>query len=149
MKRIKKAAATAVAVMALAMGGAAGTAGTAHARSTGETLQCDYHNTEIRFLPTFGGPIKCGGKYTQPRYFTFHDGTFQVFAVGTDNAMWTRWLLPDGSISTWRSLGGVLDSGIRMGWHGEELIFDAVGTDGNWWRQIRYTSGAWSGWFKS
>ncbi|WP_327681542.1 hypothetical protein [Kitasatospora sp. NBC_00458] len=146
MKRIKRAAATAVAVMALAMGGAAGTA---HARTTGETLQCDVQNIEIKFLPVFGGPVKCGGTYTQPRYFTFHDGTFQVFAVGVDNSLWTRWQNPDGSVSTWRTLGGVLASGIRMGWHGEELIFDAVGTDGDWWRQIRYTSGTWSGWFKA
>ncbi|MFB7476229.1 hypothetical protein [Kitasatospora sp. NPDC056184] len=147
MRRIRKAAAMAVATMALAAGGAVGAAGTAHAVTYPEKLVCSSSTEEVRGLPGFGGPIRCGGQFGQPQYVMFDDGTFQAFAVGTDYALWTRWMNPNGTVSTWVTLGGVLSGGVFQKWDGRgNLLIGGRGSDGAYWARIRDVNGGWTPW---
>jgi hypothetical protein len=41
----------------------------------------------------------------------FPDGTLQIWVVGTDHAVWTRWVTTGGVFSDWVSMGGRVKHG--------------------------------------
>ncbi|MFB7268070.1 hypothetical protein ACFCXH_38925, partial [Streptomyces nojiriensis] len=47
-------------------------------------------------------------------WMTYPAGNRQVFIVGTDFAVWTRWQYAGGSWSDWTSMGGTVRSGVRI-----------------------------------
>lgn len=98
----------------------------------------------------YGGSYYCGyGK----QYAYFSTGTEQLFVIGTDFSVWTRWTNPNGSISNWVNLGGKIrrsyssyDFNVDFVKNGNLWVM-VVGTDNAWWYKIRYAgSGTWSGW---
>ena len=77
------------------------------------------------------------------------DGRLEVFASGTDNALWHIWqTAPNNGWSAWTSLAGVLTSDRSIGRNADGRLEAFVrGTDGALWH-IWQTSpgGGWSGW---
>jgi C1A family cysteine protease len=77
------------------------------------------------------------------------DGRLEIFARGTDNALWHKWQdSPGGGWSGWASQGGVLTSEIAVerNQDGRLEIF-VRGTDNALWHQWQESAGGgWSGW---
>ncbi|MFC8271188.1 hypothetical protein ACFUJR_01315 [Streptomyces sp. NPDC057271] len=127
MKRFK------AAVLAAAVVAGIGLAATPAEASTckhgGIQYRCEYHRT------------------TQ----SFGDGTQQVFVIGLDDAVWTRWSYANGSWSRWQSMGGVARSQVsipRSSADGWEFEMAVKGTDGKWWGRSRDRGGNWTGWYR-
>ncbi|MFH9422860.1 hypothetical protein [Streptomyces sp. NPDC017529] len=79
---------------------------------------------------------------------TFPDGSKQVFIIGSDFAVWTRWG-SGNSWSNWQSLGGGARSGVRVDGNGTWTpTIGVVGNDGDRWYRHRLASGTWTGWSK-
>jgi acylphosphatase len=77
------------------------------------------------------------------------DGRLEVFATGTDNALWHIWqTAPNNGWSSWASLGGVLTSSRAVGRNADGRLEVFVrGTDDALWHKWQLTpGGAWSGW---
>ena len=80
-----------------------------------------------------------------PRVVAWAPNRLDVFAVGTDSALWHRWW--DGSSwGGWESLGGVLESPPEVvSWNTNRLDIFVVGTDHALWH--RWWDGfSWGGW---
>jgi hypothetical protein len=97
----------------------------------------------------YGGTFYCDyGAYA----ITLRDGTDQVFAIGTDYAVWTRWRNPSGGMSNWVSLGGRVDSpatgaNFRRSVSGYDITV-AIWQSSSWRCRTRYdSSGGWGGWY--
>lgn len=111
--------------------------------------------------PTLGGTFNCSnGDYsTGEAWWTFPDNSQQLFVIGTDRAVWTRWWIDSsGTWSGWTSLGGTSTNFPPVFWDGNAYYrFDGgtdtptivvKGTDGNPWHRTRSASGPWGGWAK-
>jgi len=73
------------------------------------------------------------------------NGALEVFARGSDNALWHKWQVPNGW-SDWHSLGGNLRGGPAVGIHaGGGLEVFSVASDGALWH-IWQQAGGWSEW---
>jgi hypothetical protein len=60
--------------------------------------------------PKFGGTFWCNlsqGYTSAEALFTFPNQTVEIFVIGTDDAVWTRWTNTSGGLSSWVSLGGL------------------------------------------
>jgi hypothetical protein len=140
--------AAALLTVGLALGGGIASAGTAHAAS-GATC----HDALL------GGTFFCtsSGDYTSGEaWWTFPNGTKQLFVIGTDNAVWTRWNNTSGNWSAWTSMGGIAirfppqfySQGIFLvtgsGTYTPDLT--VVGTDGGVWHRERGGDGVWGAW---
>ncbi|MEU4208935.1 hypothetical protein AB0F13_02830 [Streptomyces sp. NPDC026206] len=80
-------------------------------------------------------------------WITYPAGNRQVFIIGTDFAVWTRWQYAGGSWSEWTSFGGKLRSGVRVdGNNTWAPTISAVGDDGERYYRHRLSSGSWTGW---
>ncbi|MEY2233471.1 MULTISPECIES: hypothetical protein [Streptomyces] len=80
-------------------------------------------------------------------WLTYPAGNRQVFIVGTDFAVWTRWQFAGGSWSEWTSMGGTVRSGVRIeGNNTWNPTISIVGMDGERWSRHRLTSGSWTPW---
>ncbi|MFF4262482.1 hypothetical protein ACFY7Y_16730 [Streptomyces virginiae] len=80
-------------------------------------------------------------------WMTYPAGNRQVFIVGTDFAVWTRWQFAGGSWSEWTSMGGTVRSGVRIdGNNTWNPTISIVGMDGERWSRHRLTSGSWTPW---
>ncbi|MCX4960525.1 hypothetical protein [Streptomyces virginiae] len=80
-------------------------------------------------------------------WMTYPAGNRQVFIVGTDFAVWTRWQFAGGSWSEWTSMGGTVRSGVRIeGNNTWNPTISIVGMDGERWSRHRLTSGSWTSW---
>ncbi|WP_051711652.1 hypothetical protein [Streptomyces sp. NRRL S-350] len=137
MKKIK----TAVAAAALA--GVALTA--APASAVAEPMHCT--------STVWGGEYLCGGEFGQPGMaeYAFRDGRREVFVIGTDHAVWTRWTDTSGRKSAWTSLGGYMVGGIGIiatDTGGGNFEIGAKGTDGHLWGRSRAASGSWTAWYR-
>jgi hypothetical protein len=79
----------------------------------------------------------------------FPNGTEQVFIIGTDHAVWTRWR-HNSSFSEWKPLYGKVRHGDhRSLWltgSGNNPRVNVIGTDGRTWWRVRHTNGVWSNW---
>ncbi|MFF0033987.1 hypothetical protein ACFYS7_38810 [Streptomyces avermitilis] len=81
--------------------------------------------------------------------WTKPDRYMQVFVIGTNQHVFTRWASSSGT-SSWLDMSGVCKPrfgliGRPSGW---SISIACVGTDDNWWHNTRSTSGSWSGWKK-
>jgi hypothetical protein len=104
-------------------------------------------------LPQFGGDYICEYDWED---WSLPDDTYQVFVIGTDYAVWTRWQHPNGEMSKWTSLGGE----IRHSKSPSDFFIDGcppsklqphisiVGKNDSWYNNNRRTDGTWSGWTK-
>jgi len=96
--------------------------------------------------PTFGGTYYCGyGSHL----FALNNGVLQFFVIGTDYAVWTRWLRTDGTLSSWTSMGGTVNSTVSTSnfrvCYPLNLYVNVVGTTGQYYYKGRSeTSGTWS-----
>ncbi|MGW7008195.1 hypothetical protein ACWGCW_36755 [Streptomyces sp. NPDC054933] len=102
--------------------------------------------------PRFGGNFYCDSSDSTHGEFTWYlpNNTQQVFVVGTNWSVWTRWSYRDGSLSSWTNLGGQVDHhNPWVHWRsiaGWSVTIDVTGTDGGLWYDTRYADGTWSGW---
>jgi len=78
------------------------------------------------------------------------DGRLEVFAIGTDYAMWHMWqtVPSSGPWTGWYTMGGTTRSGPTIvGGDFDRLDVYAVGVDGRWWRNWQTQQNCcWSGW---
>ncbi|MFJ3876162.1 hypothetical protein ACIPW5_01730 [Streptomyces sp. NPDC090077] len=133
--------ATALAASTLALAGAAlsGVASAAPAPAPNPAAAAGYCH-----VAGLGGDYIC--EYGEA-WQTFPNGTRQVFIVGTDFAVWTRWNNTGGGWSDWQSLGGTVRSGVRIeGNNTWTPTISVVGMDGERWYRHRLNSGSWTGW---
>jgi len=87
---------------------------------------------------SLGGTLTSG-----PAVSSWASGRLDVFARGSDNALWHRWF--DGGWSGWESLGGTITSDpAAVSWANGRIDVFARGTDNS--LQHKWFDGAWSGW---
>jgi hypothetical protein len=86
-----------------------------------------------------------GTLISPPEVVSWDEDRIDVFAVGTDSALWHRWW--DGSSwGGWESLGGVLESTPKaVSWSAGRLDVFAVGTDSALWHRW-WDGSSWGGW---
>lgn len=111
--------------------------------------------------PTFGGDYYCGytkGPEHYPLSYIFPDKTWQVFVIGKDFSVWTRWATYDPlfgylpkNYSNWVSLGGQIrktysPSDFGLGDCGGHPYVVVNGLDNKLWSRYRQDSGVWTGW---
>ncbi|MFE7589153.1 hypothetical protein ACFU6K_07100 [Kitasatospora sp. NPDC057512] len=138
MNKIKAAVAVAAALAGIGLAAAPASAAITSPAHCGSTI--------------FGGDFLCGGDYGVggQAFHTFQDGTQQVFVVGTDHAMWTRWTIGNSSnLSAWTRMGGSLVSRITIVSSNQSgaLTPSARGADGYQQYIDRNSGGGWSGWY--
>ncbi|MET9400730.1 hypothetical protein [Kitasatospora sp. NPDC002965] len=154
MQKLRRAVASAAVVVGTLAGGVAGTAGTAQAADSAVVTYpqpgCKKAAITHETLNVYGGRFLCGGGFGETLWLAaFADGTVQLFVVGTDYAVWTRWENPNGSLSQWVSLGGPVAGPVSIGaMNGYFVQLTAKGTDGRHWFNNRQTNGVWTGWFR-
>ncbi|MFD7026592.1 hypothetical protein ACFWAR_00975 [Streptomyces sp. NPDC059917] len=80
---------------------------------------------------------------------TYPNGQRQVFVVGTNREVWTRYNAPEGGWSNWQSMGGKARSKVEISgnktWNPTVAV---TGMDGNYWYRQRMNNGGWTGWQK-
>lgn len=93
----------------------------------------------------FGFQSLSGSLTSAPAAASWGGNRLDVFARGTDNALWHRWW--DGSAwSNWESLGGVLTSGpAAVSWGPNRIDVLVRGTDNALWHTW-WDGSAWRGW---
>jgi len=145
MRRILAAAAMALAAVAAT----AVPATQAGAHPEDEKIGVDYKIVHNGSLINFGG--RYFSDYAE-QHNLFPDQTLQVYVIGTDYAVWTRWRTINGVMSDWRSLGGKIRSHDTrsIGFVGTQAVpkLRVIGTDENKWCNERRLSGSWTGWIR-
>ncbi|MFE6049174.1 hypothetical protein ACFQ6N_00275 [Kitasatospora sp. NPDC056446] len=148
MKFIKALAVSAAAFAALSVA-----AVPASAADTGRTVPGTGKGTDGTSTcssPVWGGKYICGGSYGDgTATYYFRDGRQEVFVIGTDRAVWTRWTDKSGSKSGWLSMGGTLAGPVGIlasDTGGGNFEIGARGTDGRIWSRVRTVEGNWTGW---
>jgi hypothetical protein len=106
-------------------------------------------DTRICHDASFGGNYYCGYGL---RDFYFRDGTYQIFVIGTDFGIWTRWRA-QGFYELWYDMGGEIRhsyaaADFRRITCGSQPIVLVMGTDNRWWSNARRTNGSWTGWMR-
>ncbi len=95
-------------------------------------------STDLSGWESLGGIITSG-----PDACSWEDGRLDVFARGTDNALWHKWY--DGKWNNWESLGGIITSDPSAAcWGVGRIDVFARGTDNALWH--KWFTGGWSGW---
>lgn len=94
----------------------------------------------------WGGNWYCLGTGVDLVDWTKPDGYPEVFVIGTDQHMWTRWSSPSGT-SNWLDMGGVCNPryGLPAKASGWTITIACVGTDNAWWHDSRDKYGHWTG----
>jgi hypothetical protein len=97
--------------------------------------------------PDFGGDRICAYSL---HGFTLPDGTYQLFVIGTDYSVYTKWR-KNGVYSSWVNLGGQIRrslsvSDFKVVSCGSQPLVLVVGTDDRWYHDGRRTNGTWTGW---
>jgi acylphosphatase len=90
-----------------------------------------------------------GGGISDPVAINNQDGRLEVFAKGTDNALWHIWqTVPSNGWSGWASLGGGMGSKVAVARNQDGRIEIVVrGTDGALWHKWQTApNSGWSGW---
>lgn len=94
----------------------------------------------------WGGVFYCGTNVTWPK----PDGYPEVFVIGQDSHVWTRWsdaarlYAWTGRVGgTCRPSGGLAIAYSPGSWL---MVLGCIGTDGDTWTNTRYANGTWSGW---
>ncbi|MFF2658293.1 hypothetical protein ACFVUH_13100 [Kitasatospora sp. NPDC058032] len=82
-------------------------------------------------------------------WWNLSDGTRQLFVIGIDGAVWTRWSYPGGSLSSWQNFGGkwALDTPyIAISPSASSVTISVMGIDGRRWYKTRPVPGSWGDW---
>ncbi|WP_203994214.1 hypothetical protein [Virgisporangium aurantiacum] len=119
-----------------------------------------------------GGPananVESGGTYPDPNkpafcHYTIWDGTFycnteaewfkpdyhwQVFVIGQDRSVYTRWRR-DGGTAEWLNMGGTCNPNHRIFLNYQYANWSVVvnciaAADGQWWYRKRFKDGSWT-----
>ncbi|MEU8927303.1 hypothetical protein AB0D10_41365 [Kitasatospora sp. NPDC048545] len=144
MKHLKAVAATVATLAALSVAATPASAATPGGSGSGS------NGSTTCSSPVWGGKYLCGGPYRDgTATYYFRDGRQEVFVIGTDHAVWTRWTDKSGNKSGWLSFGGTFTGPVSvlatdMGQGNFEV--GAVGTDGHIWSRVRDVNGNWTGW---
>lgn len=96
-----------------------------------------------------GGLFYCGGPYslTGESWYAFPNGALQVFVIGTDHAVWTRWSDPRRTRwSPWTSMGGSGWSAVYIYANRYNPTIYVRGPHGGWWHRTRLNNGVWTPW---
>jgi hypothetical protein len=105
------------------------------------------HGDTVTEIPLYWAPWQSLGGIvlSAPEAVTWGPNRLDIFAVGTDHAMYHRWW--SGSMwGGWESLGGVLDSKpTAVAWGPNRLDIFALGTDHALWHKW-WNGQAWGGW---
>jgi hypothetical protein len=152
MINLRRAAAAPLAVAALALGALVAPASVASAATpsaavvgAGSTVQkaggwCTY--------TSWGGTYYCGSQ----SWYGINNQLFQVFVIGSNNAVWTRWSNTSG-VSGWTSLGGSCEQATNSTSVSNDpanLWFFAVfcknRNNGAYYNRVRAANGSWSAW---
>ncbi|MFE6865019.1 hypothetical protein ACFVFS_00515 [Kitasatospora sp. NPDC057692] len=150
MKRLARVAVVAAAVAGTVLG-ASGTAGANGVLKPVDNTLCA--KPTLTNEPLANGLFPCGHGFNRymPKVL-FSDGTIQVFGIGTDFGVWTRWWGgPNGGSSNWVSLGGLASTGSVMvnAFTDSVLQLEIIGTNnGRHMFNNRNAHGTWSGWFR-
>jgi Zn-dependent metalloprotease len=100
--------------------------------------------------PTFGGQFYCATNWADGEaWYQFPNGNWQVFLIGTDHSVRTRWQHNDGTYTAWSSMGGYSTSfPVVINGAYDNPQINVVGRDGSyWWYRVRSSStGNWSNW---
>ncbi|MEV6394661.1 hypothetical protein AB0M39_07745 [Streptomyces sp. NPDC051907] len=96
----------------------------------------------------WGGSFYCLGRANDVVIWQKPDGYPQVFVLGTNRAVYSRWSTASGVSSWYDGLRGSCkpDRGFDSTASGWSITIACVGDDGGWWHNTRSTSGSWSDW---
>jgi hypothetical protein len=117
------------------------------------TLPVAAASPQICHSPFYGGDYYCEYPvlvYTFPRTGILPNVTQQVFVIGTDYSVWTRWHT-NGKLSDWVSLGGKIRHDYHQGDFALHVCRDnpfvvVVGLDNLPWYRYRQSNGVWTRW---
>lgn len=95
----------------------------------------------------WGGNFFCQGDWQY--WEQMPNGYWEVFVVGPDDAVWTRWSTSSG-LSSWRSLGGKCLLYVAItGSNGWQWTIECTAQSGNGvWDKARLADGNWTGWYR-
>lgn len=148
----------------LAIGGTAqaatATSGSHPVAAHGVTRTASPDSTGFCNDPTLGGTFYCtdGDYSTGEAWWTFPNGTVEVFVVGTNRSVYTRWTIDGvGWSSGWTNMGGQSASFPPLFYEGGSLHQTSGGSytpnlevaglnGGNPYHRQRQTNGTWTGW---
>jgi hypothetical protein len=97
----------------------------------------------------WGGNFYCEPHVRTAVVWPKPDGHYQVFVLGMEAALWTRWANAQG-VYDWLYFGGHCRpaNGLDARSNGWSIIVACVGTDNAWWHRTRNSNGSWTGWIK-
>ena len=97
----------------------------------------------------WGGTFYCYPDVLDAVYWVKPDGYPQVFVIGSDKSVWTRWSSASGT-SGWKDYGGTCrpNYGLTASSSGWRITVACVGTDSAWWHRTRNADGNWTAWTK-
>ncbi|MFJ8313984.1 MULTISPECIES: hypothetical protein [unclassified Streptomyces] len=102
---------------------------------------------ELCHHPVMGGSYDCD--YGE-EWYVYSNGVKQMWVIGSDRQVWTRWSRPDGSFVGWRPFGGQATSGLEVVLdesQGMGAVVRVRGTDGKpYYRERDPNTGAWTDW---
>lgn len=95
----------------------------------------------------WGGNWYCKGTGVDVVYWKKPDGYPQVFVLGTNRHMYSRWSTASGT-SEWLDMKGLCspDYGLLAHSSGWSITINCWGDNNAWWHNTRATSGSWTGW---
>ena len=109
--------------------------------------------------PLLGGSFFCDpsvGPSSGEAWWTFPNGTKQLFVIGTNNAVWTRWDNTSGNWSSWTSMGGIaisfpprfyINGAFQQNGGGTYTPdLTVIGADHGVWHRTRGGDGVWDAW---
>ena len=109
--------------------------------------------------PVLGGTFYCdtsSGYASGEARWQFPNHTWQLFVIGTNGAVWTRWTNTSGDWSSWTSMGGVAIGWPPLFYSGGSFHqsgggsytpdLTVLGADNGVWHRQRSASGNWSPW---
>jgi hypothetical protein len=103
--------------------------------------------SELCHHPVMGGSYSCS---YGDEWYVFSNGVKQVWVVGADRQVWTRWSRPDGSFVGWQPFGGQATSGVDVlldESNGMGAVVRVRGTDGKpYYRERDPDTGVWTDW---
>jgi hypothetical protein len=108
---------------------------------------------KICHLSFYGGDYYCQYPvlvYTFPATGVLPNVTQQVWVIGTDYSVWTRWHT-NGKLSNWVSQGGQIRHPYQNGDFyfytcGGKPVIVLVGLDNRKWYRLRQSNGVWTPW---
>ncbi|EPH44415.1 hypothetical protein ABT390_22530 [Streptomyces aurantiacus] len=103
--------------------------------------------SELCTHPVMGGRYSC--EYGE-EWYTYSNGMKQMWVIGADRQVWTRWSRPNGTFVGWRPFGGVATSAVEVVWDdskGMGAVIRVRGTDGKpHYRERNARTGRWNDW---